>query len=239
MRHLPFALLLALFGCNAPSPELAPATVPAAPTSAIPTLSFVFLETGEHAAELSPDQIREASIGHRTNIERLGDQGILLLAGPFGVPHDPRWRGIFVFDVATLDQALELTATDPAVQMGAFSMRVLPWRTHAPMRRLRDLENRRKERGEDFRGRAYVLGMAHPADKAARALEWLTVEGKVPFQGELGGEAEGQLLFSLTAETIDEARAWLDSTGATDVEWELSSWYATEYLMAGLPSPAR
>ena len=124
-RYLLPTLLLALFGCNAPSPELAPATVPAAPTSAIPALAFVFLETGERAAELSSDQIREASIGHRTNIERLGDQGILLLAGPFGVPHDPRWRGIFVFDVATLDQALELTATDPAVQMGAFSMRVL------------------------------------------------------------------------------------------------------------------
>jgi uncharacterized protein YciI len=54
--------------------------------------------------------------GHFANIERLAQQGKLVLAGPFdGVDG---WRGMFVFAVPDIDAAKLLTATDPVIASG-------------------------------------------------------------------------------------------------------------------------
>lgn len=54
--------------------------------------------------------------GHFANMKRLADEGKLVLAGPLdGV--DGR-RGIFVLNVATLDEARRLVATDPVIEQG-------------------------------------------------------------------------------------------------------------------------
>ena len=49
----------------------------------------------------------------------------LVVAGPFG--DNGNLRGIFVFRVASLDEAKQLSATDPAVQAGRFVVDVHPW----------------------------------------------------------------------------------------------------------------
>jgi hypothetical protein len=51
------------------------------------------------------------------NIERLAAGGQLVFAGP--LEKNERYRGIFVFNVATIAQADALLATDPAVQADA------------------------------------------------------------------------------------------------------------------------
>jgi uncharacterized protein YciI len=231
MRTTSLALALAALGCHATEPE----SIPAAPA-----YSFVFLEDGARSSQLSEAEIHEASLGHRENIARLGEDGVLLLAGPFGEPReDDRWRGIFVFDEPDVERALELTATDPAVRAGALSMRVFPWRTRAPMGRARELERARADRGDDFRGRAYVLGTVRPGGAALPVLESLEAQGRVAFWGELGGAREGEVLFVLTAETPGEAREWIESVETNPAEWRLSSWYATEYLMELADAAAR
>ena len=54
--------------------------------------------------------------GHFANIERLASEGKLVLAGPFdGVDG---WRGMFVFAVKDIDEAKQLTATDPVIASG-------------------------------------------------------------------------------------------------------------------------
>lgn len=54
--------------------------------------------------------------GHFANMKRLADEGKLVLAGPLdGV--DGR-RGIFVLNVATLEEARRLVATDPVIEQG-------------------------------------------------------------------------------------------------------------------------
>lgn len=62
---------------------------------------------------------------HLDNIQRLAEQGKLVLAGPF--LDDGELRGIYVFDVATVEEARALTASDPAIQAGRLVMELHPW----------------------------------------------------------------------------------------------------------------
>ncbi len=195
--------------------------------------AFVFLEAGDRGEDLSDDEVQIAAVGHRENIERLAEEGVLLLAGPFGMTKlAPQHRGIFVFDLADVEQAKLLTATDPAVEAGVLGMRAFPWSTDAPLRRVRELAQARKERGEAFKGLAYVLGIGTPADAARKSLAELQIQGRVPFAGELGAERSGQLLFALSADSIPMAQDWIGALpGSTEVSWKLSNWYATEFVM--------
>lgn len=63
---------------------------------------------------------------HLANIRRLAESGQLVLAGPF-MPNEQDLRGIYVFDVATVEAAKQLTETDPAIQAGRLRMELIPW----------------------------------------------------------------------------------------------------------------
>lgn len=78
--------------------------------------ALVLLKSGPRR-DLSKEETTRAFAGHMTNIERLAASGQLVFAGPF--EKNERFRGIFVFNVATIAEADALLATDPAVQAGA------------------------------------------------------------------------------------------------------------------------
>ena len=59
------------------------------------------------------------------NITKLADEGKLVVAGPFLEAGD--FRGIFVFNVETVEEALELIKSDPAVQAGRLEFDFYPW----------------------------------------------------------------------------------------------------------------
>jgi uncharacterized protein YciI len=59
------------------------------------------------------------------NIRRLTDEGKLVLAGPF--MDDGEVRGIYIFDVKTVEEAKKLTETDPAIQAGSLIIDLHPW----------------------------------------------------------------------------------------------------------------
>ena len=59
------------------------------------------------------------------NIGRLADEGKLVLAGPF--MDDQDWRGIYIFDVKTVEEAQKLVETDPAIKAGVFEVELHPW----------------------------------------------------------------------------------------------------------------
>jgi uncharacterized protein YciI len=182
---------------------------------------------------LSAEQIQAASTGHRANIKRLGEENVLLLAGPFGEPRlEESHRGIFIFDVESTEEALALTASDPAVQVGAFSMSSFPWHSEASLRELHDAELGRQQSGDAFVGRAYVMGIGSPTSLAEEAINALREADKLVFAGDFGGERDGELLFVLTTDSVEEAREWLiNMPGGADVDWNLSAWYATDLLM--------
>ena len=76
---------------------------------------FVLLKTGPKQMPKGPE--RDAMFkGHFANIQRLADEGKLVVAGPFdGVDG---WRGMFIFAVPTIEEAKKLTETDPVLQSG-------------------------------------------------------------------------------------------------------------------------
>ncbi|HEU4589587.1 MAG TPA: YciI family protein [Steroidobacteraceae bacterium] len=76
---------------------------------------MVILKTGPTPRPKGPER-DEMFKGHFANIERLASAGKLALAGPFdGVDG---WRGMFIFAVKTIEEAKQLTATDPVIASG-------------------------------------------------------------------------------------------------------------------------
>jgi uncharacterized protein YciI len=67
----------------------------------------------------------EIQKGHMANINRLAEMKKLVVAGPFG--DNGQLRGIFVFKVASIEEARALTETDPAVQAGRLAIDIHPW----------------------------------------------------------------------------------------------------------------
>lgn len=62
---------------------------------------------------------------HLQNIERLAEEGKLVLAGPF--LDDGDLRGIYIFNVPTVEEAKKLTESDPMIQSGHLLMELKPW----------------------------------------------------------------------------------------------------------------
>ena len=54
--------------------------------------------------------------GHMANMQRLANEGKLVLGGPFDGTDG--WRGLFIFAVPDIEAARQLTATDPVIVNG-------------------------------------------------------------------------------------------------------------------------
>ena len=86
---------------------------------------FVFLKRGEHAADVPKEKLAEIQKGHMANITQLARDKKLVLAGPF--TDDGDLRGIFILNVATLEEAKKLCNADPAVAAGRLQVEIHPW----------------------------------------------------------------------------------------------------------------
>jgi len=97
---------------------------PSKPVKLVPTY-LAFLTRGEKWTPEKTPATEEIQKVHMANINRLAQMKKLVAAGPFG--DDGQLRGIFVFRVASLEEAKTLTATDPAVQAGRLAMDIHQW----------------------------------------------------------------------------------------------------------------
>jgi uncharacterized protein YciI len=70
-------------------------------------------------------EVQELQKAHLANIVRLAGLKKIIAAGPFG--NDGNLRGIFVFRVASLKEAQELSATDPMIKIGRLAIELHPW----------------------------------------------------------------------------------------------------------------
>lgn len=85
------------------------------------------LRTGAKDAEITDKKQRqEIFAGHMANIDRLAKEGKIVLAGPFG-ENDRDYRGIFIFNVTTIDEAQKLVETDPVIRSGIMIAELTPW----------------------------------------------------------------------------------------------------------------
>jgi len=79
--------------------------------------------------------------GHMTNIKRLGDMGKLVVAGPFG-DNDKNYRGIFILNVKTVEEAKALLETDPAVKAKVFDTDLYNWYGSASLQEVSGLHKK-------------------------------------------------------------------------------------------------
>jgi uncharacterized protein YciI len=86
---------------------------------------FAFLSSGANWTPERTAQTEEIQKAHMANINRLAEMKKLVVAGPFG--GSGKLRGIFVFKVASIEEARELANTDPAVQAGRLALDVHTW----------------------------------------------------------------------------------------------------------------
>ncbi len=91
---------------------------------------MAFLKAGPRRDQ---DSVTAAQIqkDHMANINRLAEEGKLIVAGPF--EDNGELRGIFIFNVTSMEEAKTLTESDPAVQSGRLIMELHPWYGSAAM----------------------------------------------------------------------------------------------------------
>lgn len=87
---------------------------------------LVILKTGTNKTT-DKELIGESFRGHMGNINRLVEEGKLIVAGPFG-KNENNYRGIFILNnIKSIEEAKELLQTDLAVKNGLLDYEILTW----------------------------------------------------------------------------------------------------------------
>jgi uncharacterized protein YciI len=125
-------LLIALGGC-----ATAGIAQPASPTPVsqepktgpggyeMTTYYVGFLYRGPKWTPEETPETRKIQEGHMANIQRMGAEGKLVIAGPFADNGD--LRGLYVFRTASAEEAKALVESDPAVKAGRLRFELHPW----------------------------------------------------------------------------------------------------------------
>lgn len=100
------------------------------------TYVLAVLKTGKTRIE-DKNEINKLQAGHLKNIVRLSEEGKLVLAGPF--INGGNSRGVYVFDVRTIEAARKMTETDPAIKSGVFEFELYLWYGSAALSELSNI----------------------------------------------------------------------------------------------------
>lgn len=86
---------------------------------------FVILKTGP---TINKDKsfVDSCFVGHLKNMGRLVESKKLIVAGPFK-KNQQEFRGLFILNVPSLEEAQQLLETDPAIQAGLLSPDSFIW----------------------------------------------------------------------------------------------------------------
>ncbi|TDR22758.1 YciI family protein [Marinicella litoralis] len=98
---------------------------------------MAFLKKGPNRDQ-SAEEVIQLQQAHMANIKRMAEAGDLVMAGPFG-NNDLGMRGIYIFNVTTIEAAKALTATDPAIQAGSLVMELIPWYGSAALMQVNEI----------------------------------------------------------------------------------------------------
>lgn len=104
------------------------------------TYIMAFLKSGKVSSgnKAESDSLQ---MEHLKNIIKLAEEGVLVLAGPF-MSNDQDLRGIYVFNVKTVEEARKLTETDPAIRAGILEMELIPWYGSAALMEVNNIQKR-------------------------------------------------------------------------------------------------
>lgn len=103
------------------------------------TYIFCILKTGKNntASDTEKQKLFE---GHMQNINRLANEKKLVVAGPF-MKNERNYRGIFIFNCATIEEAQELVNSDPAVKENLLEAELTPLYCSAALMKTNEIHN--------------------------------------------------------------------------------------------------
>ncbi len=97
---------------------------------------MAFLKRGPNRPS-DPQKSEELQRLHLENIGRMAEARKLVLAGPF--LDNGELRGIYIFNVSSIEEAQELTNTDPAIIYGSLVMELKEWYGSAALMAVNDI----------------------------------------------------------------------------------------------------
>ena len=100
---------------------------------------MAFLKRGPNRS-LDSATAMQLQMAHLENIGKMAEAGKLVLAGPFFGDGD--LRGIYIFDVQSIEEAEALTNSDPAIQQGSLEMELLEWYGSAGLKAVNDIHKK-------------------------------------------------------------------------------------------------
>jgi len=85
---------------------------------------FMLLNSGETKSKTEEEAAKYQEL-HMAHMSKMAEEGKLIVAGPFeeGGEH----RGLLIFDVETIDEALKLEGEDPMVKTDRLRMETFYW----------------------------------------------------------------------------------------------------------------
>jgi len=105
---------------------------------------LVILKTGP--AKIEDKELRDSLFtGHFSNMDKLAEEGKLVAAGPF-YDNESQYRGLFLFDVRTIEEANELVKGDPTVTSGIFMTELYQWYGSAAVSMLNEIHGKIQKR---------------------------------------------------------------------------------------------
>lgn len=97
---------------------------------------MAFLKAGPNR-DRTPEEAAKLQKAHLDNIGRMAREGQLVLAGPF--LDKGEIRGIYIFNVTSVEEAKKLTETDPAIKAGSLVMELHPWYGSAALMKVNEI----------------------------------------------------------------------------------------------------
>jgi uncharacterized protein YciI len=210
----------------------------AQPSAPLSDYTLVYLKTGPSAKDKSPGERTAIQADHLANIKRLAEEGSLVVAGPFGtINHDPTQRGIFVFDVASIEEARALTNTDPAVKAGVLILEPHTFRSDANLSAIvkTDLamEKRAKREGRPYtmeeRLRSFVMLRTDDADDTDLVLAKVLPPVQILIAARVDGKHG---FYIIDATDVEKVRAALEPESAALGAFTVDEWLATKQVTA-------
>lgn len=86
---------------------------------------IAFLYRGDKVADYTESERAKLQESHLANINRMAEEGKLVMAGPFF--GNEELRGLYFFAVESIEEAKALTETDPSIQAGVLKMDLKEW----------------------------------------------------------------------------------------------------------------
>jgi len=120
------ALAAAVLAATPATAETA-ARAAAGPPAEVESYQLVLLKRPARPTDHPEEKLAEIQGAHLAHLTRLGEEGKIVIAGPFSDQEDESLRGLALYRVGSLEEARRLAEADPAVQAGRLEVEAVTW----------------------------------------------------------------------------------------------------------------